>query len=412
MACPERSSTDRPPTGLHAATFAQDPFPTWHALQDRCPVVHDPVDDVWLVTRHADVRAALLGEVEGVSNRLYRRTLGRVFGPNLLQLDGDEHLRRRRLVAPLLVGARLESYVPVVEGVARDVVGAFADRGHADLVAEVAHRLPGAVILSIMGLPREDQPQLFAWYEAMMAGLWDDPELRARGRDAHEAFAAYLEPIVAARLDAPGDDLVSRLVTAANLPPEEVPSFASLLLTAGGETTDKAIGNLWWHLLTDAELLAAVQADPDLLDPVFTEMMRVSPSLVYIGRETTEDVTLHGVTVPSGSQVRLGLGAANHDPRVFDDPESLRLDRVDLHLGRERRTAPTEGGRGSHLSFGAGAHFCLGYELARLEVVTVSRLLLQVMGDPRLTEDVAPVVDGPSRTVPRLPVVFTVRGMP
>lgn len=403
---------DCPVDALHHDTFADDPFPTWQALQDRCPVVHDPIDDVWLVTRHADVRATLLGEVDGVSNRLYRRTLGRVFGPNLLQFDGEEHLRRRRLVAPLLVGARLASYVPVVEEVARDVVGAFADRGHADLVAEVAHRLPGAVILSIMGLPRDDQPQLFAWYEAMMAGLWNDPELRARGREAHEAFAAYLEPIAEARLADPGDDLVSRLVTAAALPPEEVPSFASLLLTAGGETTDKAIGNLWWHLLTDPDVLAAVQADPGLLDPAFSETMRVSPSLVYIGRETTADVTLHGVGVPAGSAIRVGLGAASHDPRVFDDPESFRLDRSDLHLGRERRTAPTEDGRSSHLSFGAGAHFCLGYELARLEVVTVSRLLLEVMGRPRLTEDVAPVVDGPSRTVPRLPVAFTPRGMP
>ena len=396
---------------LHDPAFDRDPFPTWQALQAECPVVHDPVDDVWLVTRHSDVRATLLGEVDGTSNQLYRRTLGRVFGPNLLQLDGAEHLRRRRLVAPLLVGTRLESYVPVVEEVARDVVGAFADRGRADLVDEVAHRLPGAVILALMGLPREDQPQLFAWYEAMMAGLWNDPVLRARGREAHAAFAAYLEPIAAARRDDPGDDLVSRLVTAANLPPDEVPSFASLLLTAGGETTDKAIGNLWWHLLTDADLLAAVQADPGLLDPAFTETMRVSPSLVYIGRETTADVTLHGVTVPAGSQVRLGLGAANHDRRVFDDAEEFRLDRADLHLGRERRTAPTEDGRSSHLSFGAGPHFCLGYELARLEVVTVSRLLLQVMGDPHLTEDVVPLVDGPSRTVPRLPVAFTPRGM-
>lgn len=391
---------------LHAPEVAEDPFPVWRALRDRCPVVHDHEDDVWVVSRHADVRESFLGERDGLSNRLYRKTLGRVFGPNLLQLDGPEHMRRRRLVAPLLIGSRLESYRPVVKEVADEVVGAFAERGEADLVEEVAHRLPGAVILSIMGLPRDDQPQLFEWYETMMAGLWNDPEARARGRRAHEAFAGYLEPVARARREDPGDDLISRLVTSA-LEPDEIPSFASLLLTAGGETTDKAIGNLWWHLLTDPDLLARVQADPARLDAAFTETMRVSPSLVYVGRETTEEIQWHDVTVPAGAEVRLAIGSANHDDAVFDEPEAFRLDRQDLRVGRERRGAPTEDGRSSHLAFGAGSHFCLGYELARLEVVTVSERMLDAMPDPVLTEPVRPIVDGPSRTVASLPVTFT-----
>lgn len=391
---------------LHEPEVARDPFPTWKGLRDACPVVHDPVDDVWLVSRHADVRASFLGEQDGLSNRLYRKTLGRVFGPNLLQVDGREHMERRRLVAPLLIGSRLETYQPVVEQVADEVVGAFASRGHADLVEEVAHRLPGAVILSIMGLPREDQPQLFEWYATMMDGLWSDPEARAAGRRAHEAFARYLEPIAQARRREPGDDLISQLVTSA-LEPEEIPSFASLLLTAGGETTDKAIGNLWWHLLTDPELLAAVQDDPERLDAAFTETMRVAPSLVYVGREATTDLDWHGVTVPAGAEVRLCIGSANHDDAVFGEPGQFRLDREDLRAGRERRTAPASDGWASHLAFGAGSHFCLGYELARLEVVTVSRRMLEAMPDPVLTKEVGPVVDGPSRTVESLPVTFT-----
>jgi cytochrome P450 len=393
-------------SGLHDPDYPADPFPVWRQLRDHCPVAHDPADGVYVVSRHDDVRSAFLGERDELSNSLYRRTLGQVFGPNLLQLDGEEHLRRRRLVAPLLVGTRLASYVPVVEDVARSIIEGFASRGHVDVVEEVAHVLPGAVILAIMGLPRADQPQLFEWYEAMMAGLWDDPVARERGRQAHRAFSAYLEPIVARRREEPGDDLISRLVTSA-LEPVEVPSFASLLLTAGGETTDKAIGNLWFHLLTEPEALAAVQDDPALLDAAFTETMRVSPSLVYLGREAAVDFEWHGTTIPAGSPVRLCVGSANHDERVFEEPERFRLDRPDLHLGRERRSAPAEAGRSSHLAFGAGAHFCLGYELARLEVVTVTRMMLEVMRDPVLTEPAAPIVTGPSRSVKRLPVRFT-----
>lgn len=396
-----------PSDALHDPDFALDPHPVWRRLRDEQPVYHDPVDDVYLLTRHADVRAAFL-DTERLSTRLYRKTLGRVFGPNLLQQQGAEHLTRRRLVAPLLIGERLASYAPLVEAVAREVVEPFRRRGSADLVAEVAHRLPGLVILTLLGLPREDRPQLFAWYEAMMAGLWDDPERRRSGRAAHKAFAAYVRPVIEQRQREPADDLISRLVTS-DLDPAEIPSFLSLLLTAGGETTDKAIANLWYHLLTEPDALERVRDDEELLDAAFSETMRASPSLVYVGREAVVDLEWHGVRIPAGAEVRLGIASANHDERVFADPDAFLLPRDDLLLGRERRTAPELEGRSSHLAFGAGAHFCLGYELARLETVTVSRVLLEVLRQPRLTEPVRQIVDGPSLSPPALPVTFAVR---
>lgn len=395
------------PALLHDDSFARDPYPVWRRLRDSHPVFHDPVDDVYVVTRHADVLAAFFDTAQ-LSSRLYRKTLGRVFGPNLLQMQGAEHLTRRRLVAPLLIGDRLATYAPWVDAVAEEVVAPFRDRGHVDIVAEVSHRLPGLVIIALLGLPAADRPQLFAWYDAMMAGLWDDPELRRAGRAANAAFAAYVQPFVEQRTREPADDLISRLVTS-DLEVEEIPSFLSLLLTAGGETTDKAISNLWFHLLTKPDVLTAVRQDPALLDAAFTETMRASPSLAYVGREAIVDFEWHGVPIPEGAEVRLGIASGNRDERVFADPDSFKVPRGDLILGRERRNAPVLDGRASHLAFGAGPHFCLGYELARLETVTMSRLLLDVLHNPRLTTEVRQRVDGPSLSVSSLPVAFDVR---
>ena len=201
---------------LHDAAFRRDPIPVWRALRDEAPVFHDTVDNVWLLTRHADVAEAFDDRVH-LSNRLYRRTLGVVFGPNLLQMDGAEHLRRRALVGPMLVGERLRTYVPLVEDVAAGIARDLEGREEIDLVKDVTNHLPGAVIMAILGLPREDHPVLFPWYEAMMAGLWEDDDLRARGAEAHRAFAEYLRPLLDARRRSPGDDLLSRLV-ASELP--------------------------------------------------------------------------------------------------------------------------------------------------------------------------------------------------
>ncbi|MGF1666532.1 MAG: cytochrome P450, partial [Acidimicrobiia bacterium] len=130
--------------------------------------------------------------------------------------------------------------------------------------------------------------------------------------------------------------------------------------------------------------------------------MRVLPPLVYVAREVVAEVELHGTVMPVGAEVRLAIGSANRDERVYDAPDDFRLDRADLHV--EHRSAPTVDGRTAHLAFGAGPHFCVGYQLARLETITVSNLLLDRLPGIRLVEPSAPVVDGPTRSVGKLVV--------
>ena len=178
----------------------------------------------------------------------------------------------------------------------------------------------------------------------------------------------------------------------------------SLLLTAGGETTDKAIANQWRNLLAAPDQLAAIVDDPALLDRAFDETMRHSPSLVYLGREAAMDVDWHGERIPAGSEVRLAVGSANHDETVFADPDRFDIFRADLHHGLEHRSASYADGAG-HVAFGAGAHFCLGYALARLETTSASRALVERFGTLESVGELPPLrVHGPSRSTAALKV--------
>lgn len=392
---------------LHDRAHDADPVPVWRRLRDEQPVFYDEIARVFLVTRHADVKRTFT-DAETFSSRIYRKTMGRVFGPMLLQMEGRDHVQRRTIVAPLLMGNRLEAYHDLIREVAKEVVDdALATDGPVDVVGAISRRLPVSVIASLLGLPRDDHPHFFIWYEAMMAGVWVDDEARRRGREAANELKAYIAPIVEARRASPGDDLISRLVHAeadgSRLEAGELGAYVALLMTAGGETTDKSISNLTWLLLDNPQELASARSDPDHLDLAFSETMRLLPPLIYVGREARTTSEWHGVEIPEGREVRLAIGSANRDERAFEEPDRFWPARPDLHLGLERRAAPEEDGRTSHLAFGAGAHFCLGYQLARFETKVVVQLLLDRLGEhPSIIATSGPQVTGPTRSVRQL----------
>lgn len=401
-------------TQLHDEEYATDPLNVWRALRDEHPVFYDSIDEVFVLSRYDDVRWAFTSP-ELLSNRVYARTVGKVFGASMLQMDGRGHVDRRKVVAPQFVGRGLGKFHPVIRSAASEVINGVRDREEFDLVADVAHRMPGRVMATLLGLPPADFGDFFAWYNAMMAGLWTDPELRRLGHLAHLEFQQYLEPILKHRRRNPGDDLISRLIGAEvdgkQLDPDDLGSFISLLLVAGGETTDKAIANLFWCLLGDGHVPSRQQTGRQELDRALTETLRLFPSLMYLGREATRDISVGGVQVPAGAVVRLNVGSAHRDERVFDDPDQFHPDRHDLHLGRELRGAPLIGGRVSHLAFGAGPHFCIGYQLARLEAIEIAHALFDQLGSSiKVVDSSPPRTLPPSRVVQRL--VVTSRGCP
>jgi cytochrome P450 len=400
------------PADWPVPAYLDDPFPFWQLCRDEFPVWRNPVTDQWHITRYHDV-VAVFGDSETWSNRFYAKSLGVVFGPTMLEMDGRDHVVRRTIIAPEVVGRRLDGYRELITRNAEELLGAIVARGdgRADLVQEFTTWLPVNVICDMLGLPKDQMPLYHDCYQRMMKGLSAfDKAAQADGIAAARAFAASVAPIVAERRRNPGDDFISRVLTAQvegeQLSEAEVQAFLALLLTAGGETTDKAMANLWANLLADPEQLGLVVDDPARLDDAFGETMRHSFPVHSQARTATRDLELHGVTIAEGDVVTISIGSANNDERVFDDPRRFDLRRSDLWKAKELRKGHLDGPPWGHLGFGLGKHFCLGYEMARAEAVMGSELLLATLADLRLEDGFVPRqrIMGSTRSLGSLPV--------
>ena len=321
--------------------------------------------------------------------------------------------QKRNIIAPEFVGKKFEAFAAVIEENARQLIDRFRKDGEVDLVDQFTTRLPVNVILDMLALPKADHEFFHDCFSKFMAGLGPDPGRRKVAVEANARFHAYLDPYVAERMAHPGEDLISKLCAAEvdgrRLSAHDIKSFASLLLTAGGETTDKAMANLWWLLLNHPDQFEEMKRDPALVDRAFTETMRHEGPVGGEPRLSLADIELHGEVIPAGSAVLLSMHSANHDERVFKDPETFNIHRDDLYMGRDMRTGISEDGKASHIGFGLGKHFCVGYQLARMEAVIGSRLLLEAMGDPRIKQGENPRMGEGTlmRSVKRLPLEFT-----
>jgi pulcherriminic acid synthase len=312
-----------------------------------------------------------------------------VFGPNILEYgNSDRHRWLRNVVAGQFVGQGLVSFIPFVEQIAGELVERCSADGEVELVSQFSNQFPIRVISNILGLPRADEEKFVVWYQALIAGLGFGGEHLARGIAARNEMWQYLEPLVAERLAHPKDDLLSKLCLAeldgVRMNMDEVKGFIALLLAAGGDTTDKAIANMWYHMLyTRPDQFEDVKKDPELWDNVFSEMMRFDPVVHVQSRFTTREVQMHGRVIPERAQVILSLGAGNRDERVFKNPDVFDIHRDDLHMGRENRSARYKSQKPGHLGFGVGQHFCMGYAMARQEAVIACTRMMEVMKNPR-----------------------------
>ena len=383
---------------LYSEDHYADPYPLWERMRHEAPVFYDKRLNAWLLTRYEDCVDAFSNHTD-FSNQLYSKTLGVVFGPTMLDKDGHEHVVQRRIVAPEFVGKRFEPYYEAIDRNARNLIDNFPDSGVVDLVNAFTTRLPVNVIVDMLGMDQSDHDRFHEWYTTMMAGLSVKDLLESQfssekqnlGVLAHEELAEYVAPIIEDRKSCPVNDLISKIVHAEaegqKLTLTEIQAFISLLLVAGGETTDKGIANMWTQLLLNPDQLEAVVDDHELFDAAFSEMMRHSPPVPGQLRYSINEVTFSGVTIPSNQAVYIQLASANSDETIFSDPRSFNIEREDLHLSKERKMGHHgDEGRYGHLGFGLGKHFCLGYEMARLEAVMGSALLSEKMKNPRLAD--------------------------
>lgn len=393
---------------LRTEDYRSDPFPVWRRMRDDHPLFFDDIAQRWILTRYDDVMT-VLGDPQVYSARTYQERFRPVFGRTLAELDGPQHIRERTIVAPAFVGKSLDGYRPFIEGQVAHLARTVAGRERFDLVDTVTSQLPLRVISALLGFPEEDVKLLFEVGNDVLAGLADLPELRTAGAAAHRRLARHLEPVIADRRERPRADLISKIVHAESngehLADEEICSFISFLLAAGGPTTDMAIRNFWWALLTQPNELDACRCDPERIQRAFSESLRRDGPIVYEDRRTNVDVEWYGTLIPADTDILVCLGSANTDDSVFNNPDTFDPDRADLLMGTERKPGHRISGIAGHLAFGLGSHFCMGYQLARVEVVTATEQLLCALGNVSLSSPQTPRINWFERTVSTLPVL-------
>ena len=321
-------------------------------------------------------------------------TIGPVMGRTILEMDAPEHQRHRALVAKAFRTRVLDQWSDSIIGATvGELIDGFAGDGHADLIPQLTFPFPVRVIARILGLPEADWPRFLRLSTQLIAVMRNWEGALAASRE----LRGYFAEIIADRRRHTRDDLVSQLISAEvdgrRLSDEEIYPFLLLLLPAGAETTYRSSSNLLFGLLSDPDQLEAVRADRSLVPQAIEEALRWETPLLTVARLATEDVELGGVRIPAGSFVAVSLGAANRDPGQYAGAGCLR------HL---------PGARSQHISFGDGAHKCLGMHLARLEMRVLLNAVLDRLPGLRLDPDADdPHIHGLIfRSPPNLPVRF------
>ncbi|MER6103499.1 cytochrome P450 [Streptomyces sp. NPDC001832] len=390
--------------------FAADPYPAYRLMRGTAPLIWHEATQSYIISRYEDVERVFKDKNGEFTTDNYDWQLEPVHGKTILQLSGREHAVRRALVAPAFRGADLqEKFLPIIERNSRELIDAFRNSGSAELVNDYATRFPVNVIADMLGLDKADHARFHRWYTAVIAFLGNlsgDPEVAAAGERTRVEFAEYMLPIIRERRKNPGDDLLSTLCAAevdgVRMSDEDIKAFCSLLLAAGGETTDKAIASIFANLLLHPDQLAAVRADRDLIPRAFAETLRYTPPVHMIMRQSATEVKLSGGTVPAGVTVICLIGAANRDESRYRDPDRFDIFRDNL------TTTTAFSAAADHLAFALGRHFCVGALLAKAEVEIGVSQLLDAMPDIRLADGFDPVEDGVFTRGPQcLPVRFT-----
>jgi cytochrome P450 len=367
-----------------------DPTPVWEALRETAPLSYHEGLNAYVISRYEDVERAFKDPVFTSDN--YSWQLEPVHGRTILQMDGREHSVHRALVTPAFRGSQLTAkFVPVMRANVTALLDPFRHAGEVDLVDAFTTRYPINVIVDMLGLPKSDHELFHRWYTAIMGflgNLAQDPVVAEVGLRTKEELQEYLLPRIAERRASPGDDLLSALCTAEidgeRMSDEEIKAFVSLLLVAGGETTDKALANLVANLVQHPDQLDMVRKDRSLIPHAFAETLRHSPPVQMIMRQPAADVELSGGTVPAGATVVCLIAAANRDPRRFADPDRFDITRADLDFGKAFAAAA------NHTGFAFGRHFCVGAMLAKTEVEVATNELLDAMHDIELVEPAQP----------------------
>lgn len=394
-----RTESERRTTARTGAGTVYDPYPIFTALRSRAPVhatsipaafgLPDPLAHVFGNRPHfATMDYATTSEVLSDTDRFGNTGLApiseRSFGPVSLQAtDGPEHRRYRMLVQPAFARRGLSMWNAWLQPRLDELIDSFISAGQGNLYFSYCARFPAYVTGKAFGVPEEDIDRFGEW-----AGLLQTGASTPEEADAVSARVVdYVQGILAARRRAPENDLISLLVTSEitdddgpHAPSDEqILGLVRNIMPAGVGTTYRTLGIVLVALLERPELLRRVYADRGMIPAVIDETLRWSPPVTWMLRVANKDTTLAGLAVPAGSVVHACLAAANRDPSVFVAPDDFDPSRT----GRQ------------HLSFSIGPHYCIGAQVARMELESALRRLLDRLPDLHLDPDeAAPRITG------------------
>ncbi|MDD0841118.1 cytochrome P450/oxidoreductase [Curvibacter sp. HBC61] len=386
--CPFTSATPAPalsPTGCpvsaraaafdpFAPSYQQDPAATLRWAREEEPVFYSPELGYWVVTRYEDVKAVFrdnllfspsiaLEKITPASPEVMAILQGYGFAMNRTMVNEDEpeHMARRRLLTDAFLPERLMRYEPAIRQLARQYMDRFIDKGRADLVAEMFYEIPLTIALHFLGVPDEGAEQLRQFAVAHTLNTWGRPTPEEQQAIAHNVgrFWQTAQNILDGMMAQPdGEGWMYESIRQHHLHPEVVTlsylrSMMMAILAAAHETTSNATANAFMTLLTQRESWEAICAQPALIPNAVEECLRVAGSIVAWRRRATRETQLGGVTIPQDGKLLLVQASANFDPTHFEDP-----DRVDLY--RENAV--------EHLTFGYGAHQCMGKNIGRMQM--------------------------------------------
>lgn len=352
-----------------------DPYPIYKQLRAEEPVCFVESVGLWLVTRWDDVQfvdrnpGIFTGETEP-------STLNRTFGKNMLGSEGAYHDRIRSIIYPWFrVGAIGDYPDTVITPIATELVDGFASHGEGDLLSEFAEPLSARVLKRALGLEFVEEETLRRWFAELAEGAANfegDPE-RQRIADAASAEVNETVAPVIERLEREPDDtllssMVQTVVDGQKLTREEIQANLKVMIVGGLQATTDLIALSVWAILSHPDQLELVRADAKSIDAAIEEAARWHSPVGTSTRQTTRDTELAGVELEQGALVAAVLASANHDERIWTDPEQYDIRRNE----------------GSHLAFATGPHLCIGARLARYETRAAWRVLLERLPGLRL----------------------------
>jgi len=367
---------------IFSKTYIKNPFPIWDELRDTCPVAHtERWGGSWMPTRYEDL-FDIARDIEHFSSR---DVLVAPSGPPPEGAEEDEdfpeilrdydagappitsdppvHTWARRLLLPPFSMKSIAKWEPETRELCKSLIDGFIDNGHADGAVDYAQQIPPRVIANMLGIPEDMAPTFTEWVRNFLELGLTNTDLQS---DAARNIFGFLWERIQEHKENPKDDLISYLLSAQvegePVPEPHVLGTSFLILLAGIDTTWSSIGSAFWHLAQNPHDRARLIAEPELITSAVEELLRAY-SPVTMARYVASDVQYNGCKMHEGDRVLMNFPAANRDPRVFEDPDKVIIDRKE----------------NPHIAFGVGIHRCAGSNLARMEMrVSIEEFLKRI----------------------------------